>query len=275
MATTESNVGSAVPLFDDNGIRCNLPPGFGGKRTSPNPRIYLDRLEPTRGILETRLNRIRQFLPGAKLPDSKTFYRVAMESDETIKGSPALCNLMKGPRMHLVFEQCPKIGGRAHGAYLDNRILPAVIASYGDQFGKHSFVNYLQNKLENKVIPVPESNTQILLDRMAEGPVVATLFPACLQGFSVDADVEQMASLPQSNDGALILADPLIYGTGWSIYPDVLGRDNHVPVNDCAALWHGYSLHFCALVGLASFAHDGNLGDAHDEHSGGLLFLLQ
>jgi hypothetical protein len=60
------------------------------------------------------------------------------------------------------------------------------------------------------------------------------------------------------------------------MYPDVLGRDFHTPVNDCSAVqWQSPadSLYFRAYDGGADFDGGGDLADALASCSGGLLFV--
>lgn len=268
-----------ISQFDEHGIRCHLPRGFGAKVVSPNLGCGLSFARVTRRGLAARLARVQRYLPDAKFPNSETFFQRANAGLEVIKSNPAIAGLLNGPCCHLVFEHRSRHGD--HGAYLDERLLPAVAAAYCDQSKAYSFTNYCQGALKNNVTFASKSGKKYLLAKMAEGPVVATFFPRCLQGFSVNADVEQMATLIQPAQGRFILAGPMIFGMGLQIYPEVFGPDvfsfeKKLLVNDCAAArLCNHSFRFWANGGHVRYYNYSDLDTAFDDCAGGLVLVLE
>lgn len=111
-----------------------------------------------------------------------------------------------------------------------------------------------------------------LINRLAEGTVVALYFPNALQGYSINAGWEQIATMPEG----CLLAGGIDTSVAYIGYPDVLGRDGKTPVLTCDALgWESaeYSLCFHADDSDARFAYTDSLSDANDYCSGGLVFL--
>lgn len=159
-----------------------------------------------------------------------------------------------------------------YGKLLDKLYLPAVERSYKAQFPKRDFYNNCQGKLESQVITVKGSSHERLVEAMKQGVVVGVYFPNCLQGFSVHADLEQMASLPEK----FLLAGGFETCASLIAYPDILARDVYTPILDLAAMgWQSvnYSLYFRAGGDFLSFNYGSNLGRAIAEHTGGLVVL--
>ena len=146
---------------------------------------------------------------------------------------------------------------------------------YDDNFSffpKRNFNNYRKGKLEKQVTIVPGSRHEQLVAAMAKGVVVGIYFPNCLQGFSVYADREQMATLPEQ----FLLAGGFEASACMIAYPDVLARDNNTPLLDLAALqWQsaGYSLCFNADGDCAYFGSRSGLGSTYGNYAGGLVVL--
>jgi peptide subunit release factor RF-3 len=89
------------------------------------------------------------------------------------------------------------ITAKTYGKILDEKILPAVEAAYVEQFPKRKFTNYRKGDLAGKVTIIKGSRHENFLDAINSGPVVLVFFATALQGFSIEADLEQMADLPE------------------------------------------------------------------------------
>lgn len=159
-----------------------------------------------------------------------------------------------------------------YGQVLDETFLVAVERSYKAEFPKRSFYNYHKGTLTGQTSIVNGSRHERLVEAMQQGSVVGVYFPNCLQGFSVDADREQMTSLPEK----FLLAGGFDAAASVVAYPDVLARDFKTPLLDLAAMrWQpaDSSLYFYASVDYLDFGSRGNLGYAHDRCAGGLVVL--
>lgn len=185
-----------------------------------------------------------------------------VREDETI------ANLLNGVYLPLVIPQTVVTDlGQTTETFVT-----AAKRSYERQFPDRSFTNCRAGELAKQVKVVEGSRYERLVTAIAAGPVVGLYFPNPLQGFSVDAQREQMSSLPDD----FILSGPLDIAAGWMMYPDVVGRDFKTPVNDCSAVsWQlpQYSLCCGAHGGGAKFGNGDGLGDAYGVCSGGLLLL--
>jgi len=106
---------------------------------------------------------------------------------------------------------------------------------------------------------------------MEQGPVAGIMFFP-LQGYSVLAQREQMASLPSS----LLLSGAVDMATAMAAYPDVLARDWNTPGYDCSAVSFrssASSLYFEAYDDHLEFGDCGLLDTPGGICSGGLVFV--
>ena len=181
-----------------------------------------------------------------------------------IKGEPSIANLLNGP--HFIFA-LPKLTGDL-GTILDNTIVPAMERAYLAQFPDRSFTNYCHNDLAKKVKVVTGTRQERLVHAMAQGPVCGVFFPA-LQGFSIPADREFIAKMPER----LTLAGMEV-PVAVTAHPDTLFRDWYTPGLDMASLqWQSreFSLRCGANDDEAGFG----CGDLHANglYSGGVSIL--
>jgi hypothetical protein len=155
-----------------------------------------------------------------------------------------------------------------YGQVLDEVLLDAVGCAYEAEFPGRKFYNQRRGKLAGEVTVVEGSHHETLLTALVKGPVVALYFPTALQGYSIQADLEQMATLP---DGVL-LAGALEPAAALIMYPDVLAHDGRTPGLDCAALRReGFSLYFKADNDNLHFTD--RIPPAFGDYSGGLVVL--
>jgi len=135
----------------------------------------------------------------------------------------------------------PKFEIEDYGLLVEKVLLPALKKSYETTFTDRSFVNSMSGKLRGQLASAAESRQERLIDRMALGPVYGVLFPVALQGFSVLAAREQMASLPEG----FVLSGVLDSCIAMSEYTDVLARDAKVPTLVCGGTTWQDNLALC------------------------------
>jgi len=249
--------------FDRHGIR--IPPkGFKAEVVAADRSFTLRRV---RFNLKARLSRIVRGFPGMTFPTLEAFLAQVQAITGQIQGDGQLAKLLRGVCIPLCL---PRLQVSDYGTVLDTTFLTAVGQAYTAQFPNRAFYNNVHGALAGKVGIVPESRHQTLLERMAAGPVVGLYFPACLQGFSIPADREQMVDLPPW----LTLSGGLDIATALVAYPDILARDYQVPCLDMAALTFGSAEEsLYAYAGGDSLDVNGRYLGAIGHASGGLLAL--
>lgn len=258
-------------LFDRRGRR--IPPrGLKASVLPPNREFRLVQPDISRSALAQQLERLSRRFPTGLETEFLPVVEFIEQIDALINQLQAdkqLANLLKGVYLPVCM---PHLVVADYGQALDEIFLPAVAAAYKAQFPERSFTNYRQGVLASQVTIVPGTRHERLLTAMAAGPVVGLYFPNPLQGFSVDAQREQMATLL---DG-FVLSGPLDIAAAWVMHSDVLARDFQTPGYDCSAVQcesSESSLCFRADNGMARFGSRTDLSDARVNYSGGLFFL--
>lgn len=224
---------------------------------------------------DERLARLMRFFPeGIKFVSTEEFQDRSEALLEWLIHDKLLFNLLNGAYFPICL---PHFKVADYGKSLEEVFLKACGNSYENQFPGPKFYNYWKGELD-KVYIIKGSRHDYLIARMADEPVVGIqFFP--LQGFSLDADREQMALLPES----LILSGAIDIATAITAFPDVLARGLAAGY-DCAALSRGSSFvgSYCFWNpgggcsgggGGLNFDYHGNIHGAGDRYSGGLLFL--
>lgn len=252
-------------LFDKNGRR--IPQGLESAVCDADRTFYLDQPMFEFGALaeafQRHFPRELEFSSAVELEDR------GMATIEWIKSEEQLANIVKGPHFILGFPLMPV---NDYGEVLEEVFLPAVGSSYMTQFPQRKFINYRKGELKRQVDVVEKSHNQLHL-LMPEQKVVVVWFP-CLQGFSIDAQREQMATLP--NPERIWLSGTLEASMGIVGYPGVMARDYNTPGLDQAAnSWQSadHSLYFRAFDDGLNFGGRSDLARTYGDDSGGLLFL--
>jgi hypothetical protein len=148
--------------------------------------------------------------------------------------------------------------------------MEGVNRSYAKIFPDRRFYNYREGTLAGQVKIIKKSRYQAVWDRRASEHIITLFFPNPLQGFSINAQREQMASLAKFR---FVLSGAV---ESMAMYSDVLASGRNRPGLELAALsWRSadYSLHFEASDDKLDFLAAGYLASAYDSFSGGLLFL--
>lgn len=258
-----------VSLFNRNGVRIR-PRGLKANTTKPDRDYRFN--QPTLDYGQ-RLARLQTYLNSPKY-----LYNISAADFETrseaiiasIREDDTVSNLLKGIYLPFVI---PQMDVEDYGQILDEVFLTGVNNSYTEQFGgERPFNNYRKGSLAEQTTIVTGSRHERLVEAMKQGTVVGIYFPNCLQGYSVDADREQMESLPEQ----FLLAGGFDAAAAMIAYPDVLARDGSTPLLDLAAMqWQSSddSLCFRAYDDDLDFGIRSNLGDASDNYAGGLVVL--
>jgi hypothetical protein len=253
-------------LFDKHGRR--IPEGLSASVCDANRDFRLD--QPKLDAELDYAKRITRLHDCLSVDTKVTAEQLKMETERLlalIRDNSQIANITNGVWLPLVL---PKMETDDVGAELE-RYLKAVSKSYVEAFGDRKFYNYRKGTLANEVSIINGSRHDQLIERMKQGPVIGILFPSPLQGFSINAQREQMATLPE--EFILSGLDTVI---AMVMYPDVLARDHNTPGLDLSAFsWQSadYSLGFWAYRGTLDSFNTGNLSDARKNYSGGLLFF--
>jgi hypothetical protein len=253
-------------LFDKNGRR--IPPeGLRAAVYDANYQYAPTKLDKV--SYAARLERLRlAFGEEVNLPTPDEFESrikdlvAKIEAEETIK------NVLKGAWYPVCIPGGLGITLENYGEKLDTNIVPAVKAEYERAFSGKTFYNNMAGQLAGEVNIWNGSRHERLVEAASKGPVVGIYFPTALQGYSINAEREQMASLPKM----FWLAGALDALVAQVMYPQELLRDNRTPYYDMAATeWRGWALCGYARVDNAYFGCRGLLDSAYGDFAGGVF----
>jgi hypothetical protein len=248
-------------LFDGNGRRNAR--GLQSAVIDPEPDFYLD--QPVID-LKQRLTRLVEFFPvRTKFAPATEFVERIQALIALIGNDPEIGSALKAPHFPICL---PQIGGGDYGETLDKLFAEAVGASYSQQFRRRHFENRRKGTLTRQVTVVGKNHGE-LIALMLKGPVVGIL-TVPLQGFSVQAQREQMSAMP----GIVSLGGGYDIATAIAAYPETLSQGCHTPGLTLS------SLQFQSPEGVLSFRADddvlffggGPSGTAVASDSGGLFF---
>lgn len=249
-------------FFDGNGRR--IPRGLRARVCDPNPSFHL--VPPVLKLQERLAHLVECFPVGTKFVSVEESEERISTLLALIQSSEQIANAGKG----LYFPLClPQIVAGDYGEILDSMFLGAMGRSYEQWFPERKFNNYRKGKIANAVKIVDESHRR-LVELMTQMPVVGIL-TLPLQGFSVHAQREQMAGLPEM----ISLGGPFDITTALTAYPETLARDFHTPGLDMSAVqWQSArgSLYARARDDGLFFGDLGDLGYPSGRSSGALFF---
>lgn len=225
-------------FFDQYGRR--VPPtGMQSSIVTADPSHHFD--QPEKIDFTERLSRLQTMLRLKKpIMSAAQFEDQAALLKEYIQTLPGCANIFNGIHLPITAH---RLRIEDIGQTLERSLLPAVKRSYISQFPNRWFKNHRQGEIKGKIKVVDESRYDIFLSKLKTSPLIWWYFPSALQGFGIEADREQMRTLPSD----FILTGPVSMSFAFIMYPDVLARDNMVPLSDCAAVqWLSpeYSLYF-------------------------------
>lgn len=254
-------------LFDKHGRR-RIPKGLQANIRDANRNFRLDQAKLDEEVDFT--NHITWFEDALRINTGITGIQFQQEYKRLrdIISSIKVANILNGVCLPVVL---PKLVTDDLGAELE-LYLAGVNNSYAKTFGDRKFYNHRKGTLANEVSIVNGSRHDQLISRMKKGPVIGLHFPNPLQGFSINAQREQMSTLPEG-----FILSGMDTPIAMVMYPGVLARDYNTPGLDLPALqWRSadYSLSFGgADGGTLDFDNTGILASADGNYSGGLLFL--
>jgi len=253
-------------LFERNGRR--IPQGLKAAVCDAKRDFRLD--QPKLEVEADFANRIARLHDCLSMDTGVTAEQLKAETERLlvlIRENSQVANIVDGVFLPVVL---PKFVTDDLGAELE-LYLAGVGNSYTKTFGDRKFYNHRKGTLASELNIVDGSRQYQLVERMKQGPVIGIYFPSPLQGFSIKADREQMATLPEG-----FILSGLDTAIAMVMYPDVLARDYRTPGLDLAAFsWRSsdYSLCFGASDDGLGFDYGGYLARAYSCYSGGLLFL--
>lgn len=259
-APDAQQVGSGVSCFDNRGRR--IPRNLQSAVCDSNTNFYL--LQPEIDYTD-RLGRFKEYCQNADI-SSDEFQEKIEQIYEYVGQDERILNLKNAVCLPIILS---KQDIADYGQILE-KLLESVGRAYENQFPNRKFYNHRKGTLKNQVSIVHDSHNR-LVERMKQEQVVAIYFPNPLQGFSVNAQREQMKELPEN----ILLAGGFDTATAMIMYPDILACWK-APGLDLAALSWGFPA--CALSFRADddklfFCYNDNLAIASVGYSGGLLLL--
>jgi hypothetical protein len=253
-----------IRLFNKNGRR--IPPrGLQAAVCDANRKFYLT--QPPDINLAERFNRLVQAWSGGVGMSDADFEKELALTRADFEAIELLKPLLNGVCLPLLL---PQLDFTDYGNILDTVILPAAERAYLKQFPERKFVNYRKGDLAGKVSIITGVRHERIVECVKHGPQVVLYFPNALQGYSVRAQREQMATLPEQI--SLAGFERVI---GHIMYTETLARDVNTPGYDLSALqWQQPERSLClgAYDDELRFDGEGDLGDANDCCSGGLVF---
>lgn len=214
-------------LFDRHGRRRpHVPEKLQSNVCNPYLDLYLKQPTITEDFCAERLRRLHQYLGDTGVTE-KNFWMKVNELLKTIQSNKQINNILISCCLPVVL---PQLTTDDLGTALE-QYLEGVGKSYAKTFSDWNFYNHYKGELAGEVSIAPESRHDQLINRMKQGPVPGIHFPNPLQGFSVNADREQMSTLPEG-----FILSGMDTPIAMAMYPDILARDHKTPVLKLAAL---------------------------------------
>jgi len=258
-----------APLFDLNGRR--IPPkGLQAKVCDPSRTFYLEQPSLDYAARYCRFDQTG-LVPFISAAD---FEGRAKQLLNKLRENELTANLRFSVHLPIIIPPIvtPPEQVGDYGEMLEEFLLAAE-KSCRNEFPERGFNNMCKGNLAGQVTIVPGSRHEQLIAGLASGAVVGIYFPNSLQKFSVDAQREQMETLPEG----FLLSGGIDTAMGWVMYPDILARDSNTLFGDCSALQgqsSDSSFRFRATNTDTYFdRRRADLDYAYVSSSGGLLFV--
>ncbi|MBI4427273.1 MAG: hypothetical protein HY569_02225 [Candidatus Magasanikbacteria bacterium] len=267
-------VGVVRAFFDQHGRF--IPRSITASHTDPNRDFSLappnggwEKYDLVQLNLSARVARLASFVPsdaGLILPTAEEVcgflarceaIRVRVRDDKTV------ANILNGPNLPTFL---PKFRVGDLGTFVE-LLVTIVKRSYEAQFPGRTFYNHRVGDLVGKVSVVEASRFQQVISEMAHNHVSGLDFLTPFQGFSIPADHEAVALLPEE-----FILSGLDTFINWALYPDILLPHSKTPGYDLAAFFWGSSLSsLCGEAGGGDAGFGGGDLSANDDCSAGLF----
>ena len=265
-------VKAVIAAFDRNGRR--VPPrGLKSAVCDPDCNYFL--VNPIQINYAERLARAMKHFAQVFGHDAEFCtadeYRIGSEATLLeVQNNTDVSNLANGPAFPIVLPRISnELARKQNLGQLVEMLVAVAKLAYEEKFSGRIFTNYRAGDLAGKVEVYPGSRQDDLMVMVAKAPVVGQqFFP--FQGFSINADREQVTTMP--NDKVVLSGIEIIIA--WAFWPDVLLKNNTtIGYHLAGLLWKssGYSLYGYAGDGSAYFARYDNLGYVDDGCSAGLF----
>ncbi len=163
----------------------------------------------------------------------------------------------------------PKKGGL--GELLARTIIPAAKRGYARQYPERSFNDFLGDSLIGYVEVFAGNRQKRFIAALAKGPQVLWVFMNCLQGGSINADRDLIASQAEE----YMLGGTLVNAPVIGAYPEVVAASSQNPLYYCAAdiFRRGDSLYLDPFGDNVDFDDWGGLGDCLGSYSASVAML--
>lgn len=261
-------------LFDKYGRR--IPKGLQSNVCDADRDFWLNQPELNEEVdFANRITRLHECLGVDTKVTGEQFKAKTEGLMALIRDNSQIANIANGVWLPVVLPRFNKFKTDDLGTTLW-KYMKAVSKSYAKDFSDRKFVNHHYKKsLVKKISIVDGSRHDQLIERMKQTPVIGIYFPNPLQGFSINADREQMSDLPEG-----FILSGMDIPIAMIMYPDILAHGIDTPNLDMSALdlvpfafQVDNSLDFWASNIQLNFDNTDTLANAYDNFSGGLLFL--
>ncbi len=156
------------------------------------------------------------------------------------------------------------------GSNLEKTFIASAARSYCLDFPGRELVNYRKGKLADMVEIVEGTRHDRVIAKMAESPVYALYFPYALLGWSIPADRELIAMLPEN----FALTGGIDTATALAGYSYLLASNYRKPTLDCAAIcWDNPNRSLFFRPDDDELVFDRGRLSADENYAGGLLYL--
>lgn len=209
----------------------------------------------------------KDFPSATELQERLEQLKAALLADERF------CHLIDGQYACPLITVIPPTPVDDYGQTLWQKYVPALARVYARQFPGRAFNDYRKDSLVGQVTVLAGTHHDKVVKLAAEGFVPGLFFPNAMQGWSVLAQRQLIATLP-GNPFQFSLGGGIDTFSAWMGNIGVTARDFNAPGQDMSALqWRepSYSLYFGAGGGRLDFGGGAGLGDAGDDVSGGFF----
>ncbi len=220
-------------LFDKNGRRIPYPE-LMGKVCDANPKYTV--AAPSESFILRNISKLLKEIPGVSLV---MFKEKIDELTKKLKENPVTANLLAGTNFPIIIPSIPSAIlnlGRTSETYIQKAKM-----SLNSYFGTNVLIEDLLesvsvSEVNTRVVAIKDgSRYEKLVNKLLSKPVFALYFPCALQGFSPEAALNQMSTLPSN----IILSGLIDTSMAYAIYPEFLAKDRYTTGQYCSSFFYG------------------------------------